>query len=45
MTLKAVLDTNVLISGDKHLVDLKMYRSIRILTAREFYEENLEEMK
>ena len=28
----------VLVSGDKHLLDLKKYRSIRILTAREFYE-------
>jgi len=31
----------VLVSGDKHLLDLKKYRSIHILTAREFYEENI----
>jgi len=45
--LSCALSANVhsLVSGDKHLVDLKMYRSIRILTAREFYEKNLEEMK
>jgi len=30
-----------LVSGDKHLLDLKKYRSIHILTAREFYEENI----
>jgi len=30
-----------LVSGDKHLLDLKKYRSIRILTAREFYEESI----
>ena len=31
----------VLVSGDKHLLDLKKYRSIHMLTAREFYEENI----
>jgi len=31
----------VLVSGDKHLLDLKKYRSIHILTAREFYEESI----
>lgn len=31
----------VLVSGDKHLLNLKKYRSIHILTAREFYEENI----
>ncbi len=41
--LSCVLTANVgvLVSGDKHLLDLKKYRSIRILTAREFYEENI----
>jgi len=31
----------VLVSGDRHLLDLKQYQSVRILTAREFYEENI----
>ena len=31
-----------LISGDKHLLDLKQYQSVRILTARKFYEENVQ---
>ena len=31
----------VLVSGDKHLLDLGQYRTIRVLTAREFYEENI----
>ena len=31
----------VLVSGDKHLLDLKKYRSIHMLTALEFYEENI----
>ena len=35
-------NVGVLVSGDKHLLDLKKYRSIRILTAREFYEENVQ---
>jgi len=34
-------NVEVLVSGDKHLLDLKRHRSIRILTAREFYEENI----
>jgi putative PIN family toxin of toxin-antitoxin system len=34
-------NVEVLVSGDKHLLDLKQYQSVRILTAREFYEENL----
>lgn len=34
-------NVDVLVSGDKHLLDLKQYQSVRILTAREFYEENL----
>ena len=34
-------NVNVLVSGDKHLLDLKNYRSIRILTAREFSDENI----
>ena len=29
------------VSGDKHLLDLKQYKSFRIVTAREFYEENI----
>lgn len=31
-----------LVSGDKHLLNLKTYRSIRILSAKEFYEKNAE---
>ena len=40
--LSCALDANVevLVSGDRHLLDLKQYKSVRILTAREFYEEN-----
>ena len=34
-------NVEALVSGDKHLLDLKRHRSIRILTAREFYEENI----
>ena len=34
-------NVDVLVSGDKHLLDLKKYNSIRILTAREFQEENI----
>lgn len=41
--LSCALAANVkaLISGDKHLLDLKQYQSVRILTAREFYQENI----
>jgi len=31
----------ILISGDKHLLNIKQYKSVRILTAREFYIENV----
>ncbi|MBW1856414.1 MAG: putative toxin-antitoxin system toxin component, PIN family [Deltaproteobacteria bacterium] len=31
----------VLVSGDKHLLALKKYQNVRILTAREFYQENI----
>ena len=43
MKLPVVIDTNVevLVSGDKHLLNLKQYQSVRILTAREFYEKNI----
>jgi putative PIN family toxin of toxin-antitoxin system len=34
-------NVTVLVSGDRHLLDLKKYRSIHILTAREFYQENV----
>jgi predicted nucleic acid-binding protein len=34
-------NVRVLVSGDKHLLDLKRYQSIRILTAQEFYQENI----
>jgi len=29
-------NTNYIVSGDKHLLDLKEYKSIPIITAREF---------
>lgn len=34
-------NVEVLVSGDKHLLELKQYHSVRILTAREFYQENI----
>ena len=34
-------DVEFLVSGDKHPLDLKQYQSVRILTAREFYQELL----
>ena len=34
-------NVKVLVSGDRHLLDLKQYKSVRIMTAREFYEENI----
>jgi len=34
-------NVDLLVSGDKHLLDLKRHSSIRILSAREFYEENI----
>lgn len=34
-------NVKVLVSGDKHLLELKQYKSIRILTAQEFYQENI----
>ena len=34
-------NVKVLVSGDRHLLDLKQYKSVRIVTAREFYEENV----
>lgn len=34
-------NVEVLVSGDRHLLDLKQYKSVRIVTAREFYEENI----
>ena len=34
-------NVEVLVSGDKHLLDLKQYQSVRILTAQEFYQENI----
>ncbi len=35
-------NVEVLVSGDKHLLDLKQYKSVRILTARKLYEENVQ---
>jgi len=34
-------NVEVLVSGDKHLLDLEQYQSVRILTAREFYQEHI----
>ena len=34
-------NVEILVSGDKHLLDLEQYQSVRILTARQFYEENI----
>ena len=34
-------NVKVLVSGDRHLLDLKQYKSVRIVIAREFYEENI----
>jgi len=34
-------NVEVLVSGDRHLLNLKQYQSVRIVTAREFYEENI----
>jgi hypothetical protein len=37
-------DAGYLVTGDNHLLELKQYRSIRIVTARQFFE-HLEEIK
>jgi putative PIN family toxin of toxin-antitoxin system len=34
-------NVKVLVSGDRHLLNLVQYQSVRILTAREFYQENI----
>ena len=34
-------NVEVLVSGDRHLLNLKQYQFVRIVTAREFYEENI----
>ena len=34
--MKVVLDSNVIISGDKHLLKLKFFQNIPIITPREF---------
>jgi len=34
-------NVEVLVSGDRHLLNLKQYQFVRIVTAREFYEENV----
>ena len=38
-------NVEILVSGDKHLLDLEQYQSVRISTAREFYEENLHKVE
>ena len=34
--LACALDSDLVVSGDRHLLDLSKYRGIRILTVREF---------
>lgn len=34
-------NVKVLVSGDKHLLGLEQYQSVRILNAREFYQEHI----
>ena len=34
-------NVEVLVSGDRHLLNLQQYQFVRIVTAREFYEENI----
>ena len=34
-------NVEVLVSGDRHLLNLVQYQSVRILNAREFYQENI----
>ena len=34
-------NVEVLVSGDRHLLNLVQYQFVRILTAREFYQENI----
>jgi len=34
-------NVEVLVSGARHLLNLVQYQSVRILTAREFYQENI----
>jgi len=36
--LRVVIDTNVLVSGDHHLLEIGVYKEIPILTARQFLE-------
>lgn len=37
-------DVGVLVSGDKHLLDLMEYQSVRIVSAQKFYQENLHKL-
>jgi len=38
-------NVEVLVSGDRHLLNLVQYQSVRILTAREFYQENIHKVR
>ena len=37
-TIKVVIDTNVLISGDPHLLEIKKFQEIRVVSPKEFLE-------
>ena len=34
--IRAVVDTNVLVSGDAHLLEIKYYHGVQIVTPRQF---------
>jgi len=38
-------NVSALVTGDKHLLDLKEYASVRIMTAQEFYQENVKKIR
>ena len=38
-------NVQVLISGDKHLLDLKQYQTVRIITAQKYFQENVDKIK
>lgn len=38
-------NVEILVSGDRHLLNLEQYQSLRISTAREFYQENIHKVR
>ena len=38
-------NVQVLISGDNHLLDLKQYQTLRIITAQKYFQENVDKIK